>query len=193
VDPLAIPLVDWKKEYTCAGLNKAFKAWMSRQKKVRAYFLHQLHSCQQSDTSCIRGYLRKLVFIHQTNKKGTEEFAHRMTKCDTCALIKLRFARWLKRAISRRARAHLSMGLCSNTDSECLDRHVARVRAITIEIQARRKKVLAEHGECVKATTTTKAAPPATSAPPVRASSASTIMASIGTISAVIIAAVIFI
>ncbi len=89
VDPLAIPLVDWKKEYTCAGLNKAFKAWMSRQKKVRAYFLHQLHSCQQSDTSCIRGYLRKLVFIHQTNKKGTEEFAHRMTKCDTCALIKV--------------------------------------------------------------------------------------------------------
>jgi hypothetical protein len=123
VDPLTIPNVLWQNEFTCSGLNNAWKRWLSRQRKIRAYFLAQAHACAGSDTTCLRAYYRKLVVIHQRIARHSKDFVRRMSRCDSCAAIKLRFARWLKRQISKRARIHLQLGLCSNTDAECMQNH----------------------------------------------------------------------
>lgn len=101
VDPLSIPNVDWSKEYTCSGLNSAWKKWLSRQRKIRKYFLAHAHACQGSDTTCLRAYLRKLVVIHNRIREQSGHFVHRMAMCDSCQAIKLRFKRWLKRQVRK--------------------------------------------------------------------------------------------
>ena len=147
-DPLAIPDVDWQREYTCSGLNKRFKAWLRRQHLIRAYFLREAHRCQPEDAVCLKAFYRKLVIIHRRIRSNRSIFLRRMNRCDRCSAIKLRFMKWYRRQVSKRRRLHLEIGLCEPWDHECMDAHVQRILAIQKAIKYRWNQVLDLHHGC---------------------------------------------
>ncbi len=179
VDPLSLPNPQWQLEYTCVGLKSVFGQWLRRQHLIRAYFLNEAHRCEPADTSCLRAYYQKLVAIHVRVNRNRQRYVRRITRCDLCAGIKVRFNRWLKRQRSRRARLHLQLGLCRPHDTECMQNRLNRLAAISAAIVKRRAEVLKLHADCNWGVTTTTTGRPATPAPSRLTSAASALSLSV--------------
>ncbi len=185
VDPLSLPNPDWQSEYTCVGLKTVFKSWLRRQHLIRAYFLNEAHQCAPADTNCLRAYYRKLVVIHDRVHRNRQEFVRRISQCDACAGIKVRFNLWLKRQRSRRSRLHLQLGLCRPHDTSCMQNNLDRIARITAGIASQRATILKLHSDCSLNITIAR---PITTAPAARFSSASTTAASLVAVLLVVVA-----
>lgn len=148
-DPFTIKNINWRLQYTCKGLNDKFNQWLERQHRIRAYFLAEAAACGSDDTDCLRGYFRKVVSVHRVIRRNREKFARRLSRCDVCGAIKVRFRKWYRRQRSRRKRIHFQIALCTPGDHGCMQNHVNRIKAIQAEMGRRLKKVLALHKECV--------------------------------------------
>lgn len=155
-DPFLIPNPHWKAEYTCVGLKNVFNQWLKRQHKIRAYFLAQAMECSPSDTSCLRAFYRKVVVIHKRIERNRDSYTRRISRCDSCAEIKLEFSRWKRREHAKRQQLHQEIAQCPAGDHVCMQKYVDRIKAIQKEIKLRLQRVLNLHKDCVFAKPTSE-------------------------------------
>lgn len=148
-NPFLLKDVNWRKEYTCVGLKKAFNAWLYRQHKIRAYFLKEANECSSEDTSCLRAFYKKVVAVHQKIRLHRSQYVEYINKCDSCQALKMRFMRWRARQTAKRRQLHLEIALCPEGDHECMQVQVDRIKSIQEEIARRLKEILQLHTDCV--------------------------------------------
>lgn len=121
--------------------------------------------CESSDLSCIQQNFRSIIRIQRAIHRGRTLFADRISTCDRCAPIKLRWYRWLRRQRARRHRLQLAACRCEEADHGCMQRKVDRIKRIQAAIAKRRAEALALHGRCIVVPSTTAA--PATTGVPI--------------------------
>lgn len=159
-DPFSLKNVAWKKKFTCVDLKSAFDQWLKRQRTIREYWHQQSCQCSLHDTSCIRMHYRKILHVQRRIRRNRNAFTRRISNCDECQGLKIKFDRWLREQRATRHALHLSVCKCPSRDHECMQEHVSRIKAIQRNIKKRRKEMLALHRPCiltVKNTPTTKA------------------------------------
>ena len=138
----------WRHAITCDSMRAHFKKWIHYQNLRRnALHLEACH-CNPLDTSCIRFTFTQIVHIQQRIAKARTEFAEQLNACDSCAPLKLKFRRWLRRQRRRRLRIHNALCRCRNSDLECYKRRYARIVRLQKKIAERRALVMHLHGDC---------------------------------------------
>jgi len=152
-----VPRSVWTHEFTCARIQRGFRLWLASKISQRRSFHAESKQCESSDLSCIQQNFRSIIRIQKSIHRGRTLFADRISSCDRCAPIKLRWYRWLKRQRVRRHRLQLAACRCEESDHGCMQRKVDKIKNIQKAIAARRAEALALHGKCLVATTTTSA------------------------------------
>lgn len=165
-DPYSAANVDWKKEFTCVNLKTKFQQWLARQRNIREYWHQEACFCSTSDSSCVRAHYKKIRTVQMRIRRNRSAFARKISNCDECEGIKIKFSRWLARQRRRRHSLHLSVCRCPPRDNLCMQEHVDLIKAIQERIKRRRAQVLAAHGSCVLTVQET----PVTTQAPVRRS-----------------------
>jgi hypothetical protein len=92
---------------------------------------------------------QSIIHIQRTIHRGRTLYADRMSTCDRCAPIKVKWARWLRRMRARRHRLQLDACRCDENDTGCMQEAVNHIKKIQERILRRRKQAFALHGECI--------------------------------------------
>jgi hypothetical protein len=151
-----IPRSVWTHEFTCERIQRGFRLWLASKISQRRAFHKESKECESSDLPCIQQNFRSIIRIQKSIHRGRTLFADRISTCDRCAPIKLRWQRWLKRQRERRHRLQLEACRCDESDHGCMQRRVDEIKKIQAAIKARRAQALALHGKCLVITTTTR-------------------------------------
>jgi hypothetical protein len=149
-----IPRTIWTHEFTCARIQRGFRLWLAGKVSQRRSFHAESKRCEASDLMCIKQNFDSIIRVQRSIHRGRSLYADRMSTCDRCAPIKLRWYRWLKRQRQRRHRLQLAACRCAEPDHACMQRNVDRIKRIQINIRARRAEALRLHGQCVVPKTT---------------------------------------
>jgi hypothetical protein len=129
-------------------MRRKFKRWLHYQNLRRnALHLEACH-CHPLDTSCLRMAFSQIVHTQNRISKARTEFANQLNACDSCAPLKLKFRRWLRRQRRRRLRIHNSLCRCRPSDTECAHRRYQRIVRLQKKIEERRSLVMHLHGDC---------------------------------------------
>lgn len=155
-----VPRRVWTHEFTCPRIKAGFKKWLASQEARRKAFHDDSCKCKPNDLSCLRMNYQSIIHIQRRIRRARSLFADRMSRCDVCAPIKVRWFRWLRRQRARRHKYQLAACRCREDDTNCMQRNVDRIKRIQANIKTRRAQALALHGKCQTATTTTKAGTP---------------------------------
>jgi len=151
----------WTHEFTCDRLRSGFSQWLNFQKSRRKQVHDESCKCAANDLPCLRMNYQVIIRIQRTIRRNRNLFADRMSTCDECAPIKLKWYRWLVRQRARRHRLQLEACRCPEDDTDCMQRRVNRIKAIQTRISQRRTQVLNLHGNCVIVRTTKASGTPA--------------------------------
>ena len=143
-----VPRSVWTHEFTCKRMKAGFRLWLASQQSRRRTFHKESQKCPPADLACIRMNFQSIIHIQRAIQAGRTLFADRMSTCDRCAKIKLRWSRWLLRQREKRQRLQLSACRCADSDSECLTEAVTEIKKIQAEIKKRRTEALNLHGKC---------------------------------------------
>ena len=139
----------WTHEFTCDRIKKGFRTWLAFQKARRRQIHDESCRCNANDLPCLRMNYQIIIRIQRTIRHNRNLYADRISSCDRCAPIKMRWQRWLIRQRARRHRLQLEACRCEEDDTECMQRRVSRIKKIQKTIRLRRAQVLALHGACV--------------------------------------------
>jgi len=138
----------WTHEFTCDRIKKGFRTWLAFQKARRSQVHDESCRCDANDLPCLRMNYQIIIRIQRHIRHNRNLFADRISSCDRCAPIKIRWQRWLIRQRARRHRLQLEACRCDENDTECMQRRVNRIKKIQRTIRTRRAQVLALHGSC---------------------------------------------
>jgi len=148
-----VPRTVWTHEWTCERIQRGFRLWLASKTAQRRAEHRESMRCPPSDLSCIKMHFDSIINIQRAIHRGRSLFADRMSTCDRCAAIKLRWLRWLRRQRQRRHRLQLAACRCEESDPGCMQRQVDRIKAIQAAIAVRRAAAFRLHGQCIVTTT----------------------------------------
>jgi len=142
----------WTHEFLCSRIRRGFRRWLHFQIQRRASFHRESSLCNPSDLPCLHMNYQAIIRIQRTIRHARTLYAKRISRCDECAPIKMRWHRWLRRQRTRRHRLQLQACRCPESDPACMQRQVDRIKRIQVAIRTRLRQVLALHGSCQNVT-----------------------------------------